>query len=492
MGFVHQWSIFLAFVLRRPPKLSTKRNAYPYQLDALLAVKSLTYAAIFHEQGLGKTKIATDLILQWLTDDVIDTVFVITKKSLVRNWVEELSIHSYVTPRVLSGNRRENSIALNSPVLIYVMNYEVISSNLELLKAFLKTCRVGAVLDESQKIKNPESNLSKNFHSIAQLFERRIILTGTPVANRPYDIWSQIKFLDNGQSLGDFSRFKSSLDLPSNPACASNYSDKLGEVMQMIKEFTVRETKQSSGIELPEKTILTHMVNMEDQQSEIYAAYRDVMRYEFEDKDSIDNADDILKRLLRLVQCASNPILIEHTYNRVPGKFNSLIEILNEVDLKRHKAIVWTSFINNVIWLSSKLTEYSPEIVHGNLSVEDRSRSIDKFRFSSRCRLLIATPGAAKEGLTLTVANHAIYFDRSFSLDDYLQSQDRIHRISQTQDCYVHNLVSTNTIDEWVDLLLNAKYKAAQLTQGDISESEFNSKFDFDLSNSLKQILSTE
>jgi len=74
----------------------------------------------------------------------------------------------------------------------------------------------------------------------------------------------------------------------------------------------------------------------------------------------------------------------------------------------------------------------------------------------------VATPGAAKEGLTLTVANHAVFFDRSFSLDDYLQAQDRIHRISQTQTCFVWNLIGSDTIDEWVDSLLTAKRLAAQ------------------------------
>ena len=70
----------------------------------------------------------------------------------------------------------------------------------------------------------------------------------------------------------------------------------------------------------------------------------------------------------------------------------------------------------------------------------------------------MATPGAAKEGLTLTCANHAIFYDRSFSLDDYLQAQDRIHRISQTRECYIHNMIATDTVDEWVDILLTAKY----------------------------------
>src|SRR6185312_16132289 len=97
----------------------------------------------------------------------------------------------------------------------------------------------------------------------------------------------------------------------------------------------------------------------------------------------------------------------------------------------------------------------------------DRSGALSSFKNDSECRVLVATPGAAKEGLTLTVTNHAIFYDRSFSLDDYLQAQDRIHRISQGKPCYVHNLIARNTIDEWVDRLLAAKHLAAQLGQGD-------------------------
>ena len=123
------------------------------------------------------------------------------------------------------------------------------------------------------------------------------------------------------------------------------------------------------------------------------------------------------------------------------------------------------------------------------MSVEDRNESIRRFKSDENCRLLLATPGAAKEGLTLTVANHAIFYDRSFSLDDYIQAQDRIHRISQTEECFVHNILAKNTIDEWVDDLLNAKYQAARLVQGDISKDNFDTEFNFDLSDALAQIL---
>ena len=121
----------------------------------------------------------------------------------------------------------------------------------------------------------------------------------------------------------------------------------------------------------------------------------------------------------------------------------------------------------NVDWLATKLAEFRPVRIHGALPISQRDKAVDAFTNSSNL-VLIATPGAAKEGLTLTSANHAIFFDRGFSLDDYLQAQDRIHRISQTRECFIHNLIAHDTIDEWVDVLLTAKYRAAQLAQGDI------------------------
>lgn len=503
-----------AFILRRPPNFAVKENAYPYQLDALRAVKDLPYAAIFHEQGLGKTKIAIDLITLWLKADVVDTVFVVTKKSLVENWRKEISIHCHLTPHVLSGNRRQNSASLNAPGLIYILNYEVVPSNETLFQMFLETCRVGCILDESQKIKNPEASLTQVYHELAQKFKRRIIMTGTPVANRPHDIWSQIKFLDNGQSLGtSFEQFKDDMDLPKEKqkessrannrphtpntnkkvvsSESSSYALRLSTIQRRIAPFTVRETKKTAGIQLPKKIINTRKVELPSWQRVKYTSYRDELAYQFRDLQGVitlDSAEGILKRLLRLVQCASNPALIDKTYDADPGKLPVLMKMCQEYT-KESKVIVWTNFVENVMWLQSRLNRFNPVYVHGGLSTFDRNKSIDKFKNSFNS-ILIATPGAAKEGLTLTVANHTIFFDRSFSLDDYLQAQDRIHRISQDRPCYVHNLIAIDTIDEWVDVLLNAKYRAGQMAQGDIEIEQFQETYRTDISELLNEVLS--
>jgi len=478
-------------VLRKPPDLAAKHAAYPYQLDAIHAIKNHTYAAVFHEQGLGKTKIAIDLALLWLQEDVVDTVFVITKKSLVDNWRKEIVSHSHITPRILAGSGIQNSVALNAPVLLYVTNYEFFVSNKATMRLFLQTCRVGCILDESQKIKNPGAGLTQLLHDLSPLFSRRLIMTGTPAANRPYDLWAQIKFLDDGAALGNsFDTFKETVDLPNTGVSAASYGKQLEDIFDRLSSFAVRETKDTAGIELPSKTVVVHPINLPPWQMKKYAAYRNKLTYEYtvEGELQVDDAESILKRLLRLVQCASHPGLIDGCFENLPGKFPLLLEMCHEFT-QESKVIIWTNFVENVTWLAEQLVEFDPIILHGSLPMDVRNALVTSF-IEEAGPVLIATPGAAKEGLTLTVANHAIFYDRSFSLDDYLQAQDRIHRISQTRSCYIHNLIANDTIDDWIDILLTAKYYAAQLAQGDIDIKTFQSVFRTDISEVLQAVLS--
>ena len=118
-----------------------------------------------------------------------------------------------------------------------------------------------------------------------------------------------------------------------------------------------------------------------------------------------------------------------------------------------------------------------------------REDALSAFKADPLARVLIATPGAAKEGLTLTVANHAVFYDRSFSLDDYLQAQDRIHRISQEKPCFVTNLVAADTVDDWVDALLMAKHLAAQLGQGDIDRQEYDKRANYAFGEMVRDVL---
>src|SRR5262249_16518817 len=145
---------------------------------------------------------------------LVDSVVLVAKKGLVNNWIRELKTHTHLSPRLLTGDKRGNSYALNSPGRLFLAHYEAIRSERTRFKLFLKTRRVGVIFDEAVKIKNPDSELTKVFFELSPYFFRKVIMTGTPVANRPYDVWALIYFLDQGKSLGnDFATFKAKLNL---------------------------------------------------------------------------------------------------------------------------------------------------------------------------------------------------------------------------------------------------------------------------------------
>lgn len=482
--------------VHREANLSAKHKGFVFQVEAFEAVKDLPYAAVFHEQGLGKTKIGVDLILHWLRTGVLDSVIIITKKGLLQNWRDELAIHTHLQPRLLSQDGRANFYAFNSPARIYLAHYEVIKSEQMRLALFLKTRNVGAVLDEAHKIKNPASALTHAFFALSSGFKRRLIMTGTPVANRPYDLWAQVYFLDAGESLGqDFTTFKRELDLTNDLAddthAVHRFERALGAVFAKIRPFTVRETKGTVDIKLPTKELRNVEVDLEPRQREIYDRFRNemvaiVVR---DNKPVLDDAEETLKRLLRLVQVASNPALVDGSYHVQPGKFPVLLNLVHDAVDAGEKIIIWTAFTDNVDWLGRELSDLGAVRVHGKRSILERDTAIKKFKTEPSCRVLIATPAAAKEGLTLTVANHAVFYDRSFSLDDYLQAQDRIHRISQTRTCYITNLVASETIDQWVDVLLAAKHLAAQLGQGDITLDQYSKQADYAYGAMIRDVL---
>jgi SNF2 family DNA or RNA helicase len=427
---------------------------------------------------------------------VVDSVLVITKKSLIQNWSEEIEKHSFLRPRLLSQDRNANFFAFNSPAGLYLTHYEVLVSEQKRLGLFLKTRRVAAILDEAHKIKNPESGIAKALHRLSLGFCRRVIMTGTPIANRPFDLWSEIRFLDQGASLGnDFASFRRSLDMANDfataPERAAAFENALEGVFQRIQPFTVRRTKMTAGITLPDKHVSNVLVDLEPRQAEIYNHIREEMSAVVvrEGRAVLDDAEEMLKRLLRLVQVASNPALIDESYRADPGKLPVLESMLNDAIDSGSKVVVWTAFTENAVWLARRFDRFGAVYVHGRIRIDLRNDAIKSFKSDDECKLLVATPGAAKEGLTLTVANHAIFYDRSFSLDDYLQAQDRIHRISQDKPCFVRSIVARQTIDEWVDALLAAKHIAAQLGQGDITREEYKEKASYSFGEIFRDVL---
>lgn len=264
-------------------------------------------------------------------------------------------------------------------------------------------------------------------------------------------------------------------------------------IYSKIKDFSVRETKNSGIIELPDKVFVRETVNFVKEQKSLYDKIREELKIEVvKDGELVeDDSSAIVKRLLRLVQVTSNPRLIDDSFSGESAKEAVLDRLIRDILSNGEKCIVWSSFIENVNYFCKKYAELGSVKIHGGMNMIDRNRSVEQF-YTDEYRVLFATPASAKEGLTLTMANHVIFYDRGFSLDDYLQAQDRIHRISQKKTCYVHNIIMKDSIDEWVDILLKSKQNAAFLTQGDITLSEYKEVADYSFGDLINAILFPE
>ena len=482
-------------IVNREPNYEAKKDAFSFQQKAFNFCKDKEYSAIFHEQGLGKTKIGIDLLLYWLKSAEIDTVLIVTKKSLVMNWKNELLFHTHLHPRFLTSNRNDNFFVFNSPCKVIVTNFETINVEKERLRLFCRTRKVAIIIDESAKLKNPDSDLTKAFLDLSSSFVRKVIMTGTPAANRPYDIWSQVFFLDGGESLGnDFITFKRETDLPRNRVIDDGYSVILEEIFGKIEDFAIRETKQSAQLNLPDKNYHDIWTLFTQDQWLLYKKIKNEMEIEIERDGNvvIDDSHQALKRLLRLLQVTSNPKLIDEKFSFKSGKEYELDRLIKQIVARDEKMIVWTSFVKNVDYLYEKYKDkYGAVRFYGALGLADRDKAVKEFK-EGGAKIFIATPQSAKEGLTLTVANNAIFYDRSFSLDDYLQAQDRIHRISQEKECHIYNIMIRGSIDEWVNSLLAAKSKAAALTQSDIDKEFFEDNMNYSYASIIKSILNSE
>lgn len=484
------------FRLRSEPVLEAKYKAFPYQEEAVEFVASREYAAIFHEQGLGKTKIAIDVILRWLQRKEVDTVLVFTKKGLIANWVHEFEVHSQLTPLIVTENSTKNYYVFTTPTRLVLSHFEAAKKEIKRFRAWVSSRRVGVIIDESAKIKNPDTELTQAFFALSPLFAKRVIMTGTPVANRPYDIWAQVYFLDCGVSLGnDFAEFKRETDLTvelrHDEQAFETYQSRLEGINSRISSFSIRETKDGGRIVLPSKVFQRIECDWEPAQFELYRKVREELRAQVVRNGQLieEDQESILKRLLRLIQIASNPVMVDESYSTEPGKFEPLYDLLTDITRQGEKAIVWTNFNANCEWLVKKLSAFGAHPLNGKMLMDRRNAVIKWFLDNPEDQVLVATPGAAKEGLTLTVANHVIFYDRTYSLDDYLQAQDRIHRVSQTKTCYVYNMLLIDSVDEWVDCLLEEKRLAAQLTQGDIDAQAYSKRATLGFFQILKRIL---
>jgi SNF2 family DNA or RNA helicase len=242
------------------------------------------------------------------------------------------------------------------------------------------------------------------------------------------------------------------------------------DAMQKIKENTrdiYHARTQDQVLDLPEFIFESVAVPMENGQEKAYSTMEDEFFAELPEGDVL-LAPNVLSQLIRLIQIASNPILIGGVNES--NKWKYAVEMLDYIDLP---VIIWTNFINTAesIVNQIKAAKFRAASLTGRTPPIERQNIVDNFQ-NGNLDVIVAHPGVGKFGFTLTAARTAIYLERSYNGDDYFQSLHRIRRIGTTVSPRVIILLSVTqnmeeTIDHVIDKILEfRKNSSLDMTQG--------------------------
>jgi len=489
-----------------------------HQKRDLKTLLRFSNGANFSVQGSGKTAVtlAAHLLLRNNEKTKVNSLLVVSPKNAFLGWedgfedcIDENCALEKEGLVELTGTYNAIRKKLNSGARNFIINYEKLITMGNLISNFVQNNRVHFVLDESHKIKSEMAQRSQAILSLAYRlhFIRKDILTGTPAPNRLEDINTQFQFLYPGpEYTGD--------------------------------RFWVRTTKNE--LKLPEPKIKLVNVDMSEPQIALYTKVLNPLLAALKDDSVINysNSKNIRRSIIKLIQISSNPVLvtrrqeeqgeiilgenIDYNIHRAlvkeeeeggSPKIRAACKEARRLAKLGKKTVIWSYFRWNIEYLGKYLLkDLNAEYIHGGVEMGDndeeletRKYKIKKFKDkNSDCMVLVANYASCAEGISLHhVCHNAIYIDRSFQADQYLQSVDRICRLGNYDEKNITILQNKipGTLKN-IDLAVNHSLQRKihdmgrflndpDLTQMSLSESQGVDPIDENISNSdLQTIIS--
>ncbi|MCW0219487.1 MAG: DEAD/DEAH box helicase [Prosthecobacter sp.] len=330
------------------------------------------------------------------------------------------------------------------------------------------------ILDEAQAIKNPASGSTQAVKRLQAL--ARIALTGTPIENRPGDLWSLFDFLNPGL-LGPASVFAQVVK-----QCATS-REGYAPLRRVVQPYILRRMKTDKSIinDLPDKTELKAWCGLTKRQTTIYAKLVDQMAKLMADAtmDPIRRQGLVLSFLIQFKQVCNHP---SHWNGdgvwgtEDSGKFARLAEICGQIAERRERVLIFTQFQETCDPIARFLAQvFGREglILHGGTPVKKRPQLVETFQQADGPPFMVISVKAGGTGLTLTAASHVIHFDRWWNPAIENQATDRAYRIGQKKNVLVHKFICQGTIEQRIDSLLEKKtaLSEALLSQEGSTES---------------------
>jgi len=471
-------------------KYKFKTKPYDHQLVALNKSWNKKEYAYFMEMGTGKSKVLIDNISILYDKGGINSAIIIAPKGVYRNWSEkEIPAHmpDHIEKQIAVWNpaptkKQKHELMklfeVTDDLKILVINVEAFSTKkgVAFVEKFILAHNVLIAVDESTTIKNPKAQRTKNLLKLALNTKYRRILTGFPVTQSPLDLYSQSAFLST-----DLIGFNSFYSFQNRYAKVINRNmgartfrqvvgyQNLEELTGRVAEFSYRVLKKEC-LDLPDKVYQRREVELTTEQKKVYKQLKDYAIAELASHELV-SVTSVLTQILRLHQVVCG-FVRQDQGDEVEIPSNRLDELINILQEVQGKTIIWANYQYDIKRILKKLHDItgvnSVATYYGETPDEDRQEIIRRFQDpNSELKYLISNTQTGGYGITLTEASNVIYYSNNYDLEKRLQSEDRAHRIGQTNKVTYIDLVAKNTVDEKIVKALRNKLDLAQEVLGD-------------------------
>jgi len=464
--------------LARRARLDTLRHTHNTELDipTLLplfgfqrvgvefALEAGGRALIADEMGLGKTPQAIGTALMLRQQHEVRRILTVCPASLKINWAREWIRFGGLEPTIWHGQKRVGPEDAD----VHVINYDIFGkfrADLEDLEFDL------LLLDEAHYLKNKDSlrtqaifgGYNRKLKVRHAPFETpyALLLTGTPVLNRPGELYPLLHYLAPDRFNDWFTYANrygawSPMNMEGRPWRPQN----LDELHERTKDIVIRRKKANVLHDLPPKLVSDVFVELTSEQRKAYRkALIDVAE---EWKEAAKEKRKPTLNELQLLTSLLNIIKLD--------KVRELVAELQDADDVRSVLV----FSTRLDPLQQLRQEYGDRAIYidGSMTPEDRQAEVDRFQRGSATIALLSLR-AAGVGLTLTKADTVIFIDQDFVPANHQQAEDRAHRIGQVNSVQVYYLLAEDTIDEDLRALLAEKVAiTSQIADGELRTLE--------------------
>lgn len=401
-----------------------------------------------------------------VADGSILPSLLVMPKSLIFNWESEIARFApWLSTYTYYGVNRNIDEACRANVVL--TTYGMMRNDIDTFRG--RTWEY-VILDESQNIKNMESQTAKAAFILK--CNNRLALSGTPMENNIMELYSLFRFLNPGM-LGDAGDFSRQYAIP-----IQNEADTeaMTSLRRKLYPFMLRRLKRDVLTELPDLTEQTLYTEMEPAHARLYEErrryYQDIISKSIESDGMQKSQIVIFQALSELRRIASVPNILTDGAVTSP-KLDPLVETISEAAANGHKCVVFFNFIAGIELVGERLERLGIDYATMTGSTGDRRSVVQRFQNDADCKVLLLTLKVGGVGLNLTAADTVFIYEPWWNRAAEKQAIDRLHRMGQKMKVTSYSMITRGTIEERIRQLQERK---AALFEGLVSSDSTLSK----------------